>query len=273
MRSRGRDREYKPARRRRVRRTARCYCSGAVCVTLGERRHEQQIVAGAIESLEQPLRRGHEQRASRALDQTLACEPTEHERHRLARGAHQLAQQAVARATELDRAVLREEALVRGEPTERGDQPLLDRKRRELAQLLQQRGPLRHDLAEQCERAIGLLAHERAEVRGAEEQRLRLLVGARVGRVLAVRRQPFGAKRFTGCRHPGDEPPPRAHAASQHHASPHDDEHPVCVRAPLIDLKTSGPRRSCRVALQVRFSRSRTGARRPGLCSRLGSPR
>ena len=139
---------------------------------------------------------------------------------------------------------------MRGEPTKGGDQSLFDRQRRELAQLLQERGPLRHDLTDQCERAIGLFAHERPQVCGAEEQRLRLLVGARVGRVLAVRRQSFGAKRFTGCRHPRNEAPSRTHAASQHHASPHDDEHPVCVRAPLVDLKTSGPRGSCRVALQ-----------------------
>ena len=54
---------------------------------------------------------------------------------------------------------------MRGEPTKCGDQPLLDGKRRELAQLLQQGGPLRHDLAEQGERSIRLLAYERAEIR------------------------------------------------------------------------------------------------------------
>src|SRR5215218_935160 len=68
---------------------------------LGERWHEQQVVSGAIESFEQSLGWRDEQGASRPFDEALAGEPPEYERHRLARGAHQLAQQTVSRATEL----------------------------------------------------------------------------------------------------------------------------------------------------------------------------
>src|SRR5215218_2913774 len=67
-----------------------------------ERRHEQQVLTRAVQSLEQALGWGHEQRAPRTLDQTLSRESSQHEGDGLARGAHELTKQAVSRATELD---------------------------------------------------------------------------------------------------------------------------------------------------------------------------
>src|SRR5204862_4061697 len=106
-----------------------------------ERWHEQQIVAGAIQPLEQSLGRRHEQGASRTLDEPLAGESTQHERHRLAGGSYQLAEEPISRAAQLDAAIFREEALVRGEPAKRGDQSLLDGECGELPQLLEECGP------------------------------------------------------------------------------------------------------------------------------------
>src|SRR5579884_2290220 len=171
----------------------------------GNRREGKLVVERpALESFGELRRRRDDERRAFALDQSLAGQPAEHERDRFARRADELAQQAVALRAENDPAVFAREGVVARHANERGDESLLDAESRELAQLVEQRGALRHQLIDEDERVLRLLADEGAEAGGAEKERLAFFIRARVGDVARVLREPLGAEGLAGRCDPGD---------------------------------------------------------------------
>jgi hypothetical protein len=89
---------------------------------------------------------------------------------------------------------------------------------------------------------LRLLAHEGAEARAAEMQRLALLVGLGVGDVPGAGGEPLGAERLAGERDGGDEAAPGLHPASQHDPAAQHDEQPVGGGPTLVHGEPSGPR-------------------------------
>jgi hypothetical protein len=111
-------------------------------------------------------------------------------------------------------AVLAREGRVARHAQQRREQALLDAERRKLAELVEQRAALGHQLTDERECVLWLLAHEGAEPRSAEEECLALLVGAGVGDVLGGGGQPLRPERLAGGRDPGDETPAGANPAA-----------------------------------------------------------
>ena len=142
------------------------------------------------------------------------------------------------RTSKFDATIRMQEAVVSSHALECRDESLFDTQRRELTQLLEQRRTLCHDLSNEGNGMRGLFAHERAILRGTEEQRLRLLVSTRVRRVYGVRRETFGTKSFTARGYPRNEAPTCAHSTAQDHAAANDDEHSVGSRTAFVNLKT-----------------------------------
>ena len=66
---------------------------------------------------------------------------------------------------------------------------------------------------------LRLLAHEGAETRAAEMERLRLFVGAGVSGITRVLRETLGAESLAGAGDPGNESSSGAHPASQDDSS------------------------------------------------------
>src|SRR5215203_50299 len=172
---------------------------------VGEREWDLAVRAVALEPFRERAHGGNIDRRSASLGQSFGHESREHERYGFARRANELTEQLVLRRAECDTAVVRGEHPRLREPHERGDQPLLDTQRRELAELLEERGSLVDHLSDERERLLRLLAYELAEAGAAEMQCVGLLVGAGVRRVLRIDAEPFPSEGLASARECRDE--------------------------------------------------------------------
>ena len=194
-----------------------------------------------VEPLRQACRRGDDQARPVPFDQALARESPKNERHGFTCRSHELTQQAVARGAQHDTAVIFRKRAAGRHANERSHQALFHAEGGQFAESIEQHGAFRHHLLKERQRMLWLLANERAELRGAEEEGFALLVGAGVRGIAGSDSQTFRAERLSRHGDPRNEPATCADAAAEDDATSSNDEYAVGRGAALINCESRGP--------------------------------